>query len=252
MGKVALITGTRRIGQRIALELLENGYDLSVVYRSSESSVKVISEEGKKRGRKVLLIREDLSDPESYKRIIEETVEVLERIDAFLHLASPYNRTPIEGLNREELYEHFIPIAEAFLFLSKLSYREMMKNKGEVKGRIVAFGDWAVEHTPYRGYSAYFIAKGALHTAVKVLAKEFAPHVLVNCVAPGPVIRPEDMDPDSWRRILSRTPLKREVSLEDIASLTLFFLKTESVTGEIVKVDSGRHIAGSGLGSVEG
>jgi len=252
MGKVALITGTKRIGQRIALELLKSGYNLSVVYRSSEGPVKEISKEGRKRGKKVVLIREDLSDPESYGRIVENTVEALGRIDAFVHLASPYNRTPIEGLNREELYEHFIPIAEAFLFLSKLSYREMMKNEGEVKGRIVAFGDWAVEHTPYRGYSAYFIAKGALHTAVKTLAKEFAPHVLVNGIAPGPVIRPEDMDLDSWKRILSRTPLKREVSLEDIASLTLFLLKTQSVTGEIIKVDSGRHIAGSGLGSVEG
>jgi len=252
MGKVVLITGAKRIGQRIAFELLKNGYDLSIVYRSSESPLKQISEEGRKRGKRVLLIREDLGDPEGYERIIEETVGTFGRIDAFLHLASPYNKTHIEGLKREDFYEHFVPIAEAFLFLSKLSYREMMKNEGEIRGRIVAFGDWAVEHTPYRGYSAYFVAKGALHTAVRVLAKEFAPHVLVNGIAPGPVIRPEDMDPDSWRRILSRTPLKKEVSLEDIASLTLLLLKTESITGEIVRVDSGRHVAGSGLGSVEG
>ncbi|RLJ70153.1 NAD(P)-dependent dehydrogenase (short-subunit alcohol dehydrogenase family) [Hydrogenivirga caldilitoris] len=252
MEKVALVTGVRRIGQRIAFELLKSGYDLSIVYRSSEDSVKEVLKEGDRRGRRVLAIRADLGDPQSYERVVKETVNSLSRIDAFLHLASPYRRTPIEELTRGDLYEHFTPIAEAFLFLSKLCYREMLRNEGEIKGRIVAFGDWAVEHTPYRGYSSYFIAKGALHTAVKVLAKEFAPHVLVNGIAPGPVMKPEDMDSGSWKRILSKTPLKREVSLRDVLSITLFFLTTESVTGEIVKVDSGRHLAGSGLGSVEG
>jgi len=62
----------------------------------------------------------------------------------------------------------------------------MLRNNGHVKGRIIAFGDWAVINTPYKNYVSYFISKGALHTAVKVLAKELAPHILVNCIALGP------------------------------------------------------------------
>jgi len=69
----------------------------------------------------------------------------------------------------------------------------MLLNSGRVRGRIIAFGDWAVEHTPYRDYCAYFISKGALHTAVRVLAREFAPDVLVNCIALGPTLKAEGL-----------------------------------------------------------
>jgi len=172
------------------------------------------------------------------------------RIDALVHLASPYLRTPVETLTEEAVQEHFRPIAQAFLLLSKEAYGKMKLNEGSVKGRILAFGDWAVECTPYRNYSAYFVAKGALHTAVKVLAKEFAPDVLVNCIALGPTLKAEDLTDEEWERILRNTPLRREVSLSDVVRLAEYLLETESVTGEIVNLDSGRHIAGSGVSSV--
>jgi NAD(P)-dependent dehydrogenase (short-subunit alcohol dehydrogenase family) len=248
MEKVALITGIRRVGKEIARRLLEKGYGLSVVYKSSSEEVKELEKIAGELGGNLLPLKVDLSDPDSYSSIVEKTVSHFGRIDAFLHLASPYFRTPIVSLSREDFYTHFLPIAEAFLFISRDVFREMLKNEGAVKGRIVAFGDWAVEHTPYKNYSAYFISKGALHGAVKVLAKEFAPHVLVNCVALGPTLKAEDLTDEEWRRIINNTPLKRPVQLEDVISLVDFFLRAESITGEIVLLDGGRHIAGSGTG----
>ncbi len=250
MERVVLITGAKRIGEEIGRRLIEEGYNLSVIYRHSEEQVGRLKEFGKERGRGVLALKADLADRESFRAVVEETYRSFGRIDAFVHLASPYYRTPIGELKPEDLYNHFVPTLEAFLFLSKYCYEKMMKNEGEVKGRIVAFGDWAVEHTPYKDYSAYLISKGALHTSVKVLAKEFAPHVLVNCVALGPTLKAEEFEDEKWERILRNSPLKREVSLEDVLELTLFLLRAKSITGEIVRLDSGRHIAGSGLGSV--
>ncbi len=249
MERVALITGIRRVGREIALRLLEKGYSLSIVYRSSEEVALEIEERGKELGREVLVLKSDLSEEEC-ERVVEETFSRFGRIDALIHLASPYRKTSLGSLSLEELREHMVPITEAFLFLSKHSARKMLENEGAVKGHIVAFGDWAVEHTPYRDYVAYFVAKGALHTAVKVLAKELAPHVLVNCIALGPTLRAEGLSQKQWEGILKRTPLGREVSLSDVISLTEFLLEADSITGEVIKLDGGRHLAGSGTGSV--
>ena len=242
MSKTVLVTGIRRIGKDICKHLLEKGYKISVVFRHSEESVKELEEFGNI----FLPIRVDLKDSSSYMYVVEETVEKFGGIDAFIHLASPYYETPIPDLDSTAFYDHFKPILEAFLFISKYCFDYMKNNKeSQVKGRIIAFGDWAVEKTPYKNFSAYFISKGALHTAVRVLAREFAPHVLVNCIALGPTLKPEKAEEDYWLKILDNTPLKREVPLKDVLNLVDFLLSTEGMTGEIINLDSGRHIKGS-------
>jgi enoyl-[acyl-carrier-protein] reductase (NADH) len=100
------------------------------------------------------------------------------------------------------------------------------------------------QHHTIQNYSAYFLAKGALHTAIKVLAKELAPNILVNGIALGPTLKPPDFSQERWDAYIQKTPLKREVSLEDVVQLTKYLLKVETMTGEIINLDSGRHIAG--------
>ncbi|WP_029551677.1 SDR family oxidoreductase [Thermocrinis jamiesonii] len=239
MRKVGIITGVRRIGFHIAKELLEDGWSLAVVYLSSEKEVEKLKKYGE-----VLGIKADLSERNSYKAIVQKTFDVFGRIDAFIHLASPYFPTPLESLTEEDVKKHFLPIAEAFLFISKECASYMLKNEQSIKGRIIAFGDWATNTTPYKNYSAYFISKGALHTSVKVLAKEFAPYILVNAIALGPTLKPPDFSQEKWNSYIDKTPLKREVSIRDVVELTKFLLSVESMTGEIINLDSGRHISG--------
>ncbi|WP_448587345.1 SDR family oxidoreductase [Thermocrinis sp.] len=239
MKRVGIITGIRRLGFHIAKELLQDGWSLAVVYLSSKGEVEKLKEYGD-----LLQIRADLSDFKTYKGIVEKTFEKFGRIDAFVHLASPYFPTPLEGLKEEELKDHFLPIAQAFLFISKECAPYMLKNEQVVKGRIIAFGDWATNTTPYKNYSAYFVSKGALHTSVKVLAKELAPYILVNAIALGPTIKPPDFSEEKWNSYIEKTPLKREVSVKDVVELTKFLLGVESMTGEIISLDSGRHVSG--------
>ncbi len=252
MAKRALITGIRRIGERITEHLIREGWDLAVVYNSSEDRADRLGKVAEAEGRKFLKIKADLSDPSSYGAVISQVKDGLGGLEAFIHLASPYERRDLRDVTLSEFEFYLRSIAVSFFFLTKGCGDLMRENDGPIKGRVIAFGDWAVEHTPYRGYAHYFVAKGALHTAVRVLAKELAPDILVNCVAPGPVIKPEDLSEDAWKGILSRTPLRREVPIEDVLGAVRFLLESTSVTGEIIRVDSGRHIAGSGLGSLEG
>ncbi len=239
--KRAIITGIRRIGYEIAKNLLQDGWAVGLVYKSSEHVYKELRETF---GERVYGVRADLSLWQEAERSVKELVQLLGGVDALLHLSSPYEPTPLESLREEDLDYHFKPIAQAFVVMCKEVYPYMLKNSDTIKGRIVAFGDWATNTTPYRDYLAYFLAKGALHTAVKVLAKEFAPYVLVNAIALGPTIKPPDFSEEKWQAYVSKTPLKRTVSIKDVVKLTELLLEVESMTGEIIMLDSGRHISG--------
>ncbi|MCS7171778.1 MAG: SDR family oxidoreductase [Aquificaceae bacterium] len=239
--KRAIITGIRRIGYHIARSLLTKDWSLGLVYKTSEEVFENLRNEF---GQRVVGIKADLAKWEEAQRSVRELVSILGGLDALLHISSPYEPTPLEDLREEHLDFHFRPIAQAFMAMSKEAYPYMLKNTGDIKGRIVTFGDWATNTTPYRNYSAYFLAKGALHTAVKVLAKELAPHILVNAIALGPTLKPPDLPEEKWQDYINRTPLKRPVALEDVVNLTNLLLEVECMTGEIIMLDSGRHVAG--------
>lgn len=228
-----IITGARRIGLYLAKRLLEDGKDVSIVYNSKNPCDEI---EG------IFCIKRDLSKDSS--RVVDAVFERFGKIEAFIHMASPYYKVPINNFSIEEYRYYNSVIVESFLNIGVEAFKMMMKNEGHVKGRIVAFGDWAIMHTPYKDYMPYFVAKAGLHGAVLTLAKEFAPHVLVNALALGPVLKPEDMENEEWHKIVANTPLKKEVSLDDIYSVLKLFLEITSITGAILPIDGGRHIKG--------
>ncbi len=228
-----IITGAKRVGTYIGKKLLEEGHKVAIVYNKTNVCEDIKGAFCIKRD----LSKEDVSD------IPNVVYEKLGSIDGFLHLASPYYKTPIDNFDIKD-YEYYNKIiVESFLNISIGAFKIMMKNEGKTKGHIIGFGDWALD-TPYKDYMPYFVAKGGLHSAVKVLAKEFAPHVLVNALALGPVLMPEDMDKTSWDNIIKNTPLQQEVNLEDIYNCVKILLTTSSMTGTIIPVDGGRHIKG--------
>jgi|TARA_B100000749_G_scaffold197833_1_gene153879 NAD(P)-dependent dehydrogenase (short-subunit alcohol dehydrogenase family) len=123
-----------------------------------------------------------------------------------------------------------------------------MKNSGPPRGHIVMFSDWAAGETPYTDYLPYLTAKASVDFMTRGFAAELAQHgIQVNSIAPGPTMRPPEISEESWQRdVLARAPLKRESSPDDIADLIVTLLKSETITGETIRVDSGRHLAGPG------
>ena len=126
--------------------------------------------------------------------------------------------------------------------------RAMMPNDGPTRGHIVLFSDWAALHAPYRGYLPYMTAKAAIAFMTRAFAAELAPSgILVNAIAPGPTMRPPDLHPTYWRQgAVDKAPLARESSAEEIAEMVVTLLKSETITGEVIRIDSGRHLAGPG------
>jgi pteridine reductase len=116
----------------------------------------------------------------------------------------------------------------------------MRRNGG---GKIINIADWAGLR-PYKNYLPYVISKGGIVTMTKALAKELAPEIAVNAIAPGPVMLPEDFDAAAAERIRKGTLLQRLGSPDDIAQSAVYLVAmTDFVTGHILVVDGGRLIA---------
>ncbi len=112
-------------------------------------------------------------------------------------------------------------------------------------GRIVNTSDWlAISGRPhYPGYTPYFASKAAVTALTESMALDLAPDILVNAIAPGPILPPPDLTADEDREVLAATPLARWGGAAEIAKAALFLIETDFVTGESIRVDGGRHLA---------
>ncbi|HID79089.1 MAG TPA: SDR family oxidoreductase [Aquifex aeolicus] len=251
MPKVALLTGVRRIGFYIAQYLLTQGYDLAVLYKTSEIRIKELKDYAESLGRKVIPFKVDLTVYESYRDVPLKVFQILGRIDVLLNIASPFGKKDFFEVSPDDLDFYYSSILKAGFILAQESARFMLKNSSSLKGRIVNFGDWAtVSGNPYKNFSPYLVAKGGLDTLTEVLAVELAPYILVNEIALGPVLPPmlEGKEKnDHWEKyVKEKTLLGRPVEIGDILSAVDFFLKTKTVTGEILSLDSGQRFVGKG------
>ena len=241
--KSALIVGAKRIGQIVAHRLAKDGINLAIAYRSSADEAQLLA--ASVPSVDTAVIQADLSDEDQVRGAVSETVGVLGGIDYVVNLASDYPYAPFDALDGAA-WDRAMATAKGSYLLGVHAARQMRRNPGPNRGHIIMFGDWAAEETPYNDYLPYLTSKAAIHFMTRCLAAEVASFgVRVNAVAPGPTMRPSEITPIDWSRdIVAKAPLQQESSVEDIAEIIATLLQTSSITGEIIRVDSGRHIRG--------
>ncbi len=112
-------------------------------------------------------------------------------------------------------------------------------------GRIVNMSDWLVlsGRPRYPGYTPYYASKAAVAALTESMALDLAPEILVNSIAPGPILAPPDLSDEELAEVMNATPLARWGGAEEIAKAVLFLIETDFVTGESIRVDGGRHLA---------
>ena len=244
-GRGAILAGARRVGAVIAERLAAEGVDVAIVYRRSRDEAEALAAKlADGRGRRIL-IQADLADEADVQRLIETAKAGLDDLSFCINLASDFPRVPFEQLDAAA-WERGMATARGTYLLAVHAARALMANEGPTRGQLVFFGDWAAEQTPYPDYLPYLTGKAAVHFMTRAFAVELAPHgILVNAILPGPTLRPSDLTPEEWQQTLRETPLHRTSDPEDIAELVVALLKSETVTGETIRVDSGRHVAGN-------
>jgi pteridine reductase len=241
---VALITGAgrRRVGRTIADVLVERGYAVAIHYHSSANDAEGAVGEYRARGGKAIAVQADLSNEAAVSRMADTVVNEFGRIDLLVNTAALWESKPLEQVTAEDVLRHFeVNTLGTFLCSRKVGLQMVSQSGG---GLIVTMGDWA-EVRPYTEYAAYFPSKGAIPALTRSLAVELGsrnPRVRVNCIAPGPVMLPDDMPPDVRQRVIDSTLVKREGSPLHIARAVLSFVDNDFLTGVCLPVDGGRTV----------
>ena len=242
-GKVVLITGgAKRVGAATCRRLHAAGANLMLHYRVSAGEARLLQAElNQQRKDSVSLIQADLLDIAKLPAMVEQTVQSFGRLDALVNNASSFFQTPVGEITAAAWEDLIGTNLRAPLFLSQAAAPALKKSQGA----IVNITDIHAER-PLKNYVVYSVAKAGLVGLTRSLARELAPEVRVNAIAPGPILWPDDesFDELSRQRIISHTPLKREGTPEDIAKAVHFLLAEATyVTGETINVDGGRHVA---------
>ncbi|MEP7063144.1 MAG: pteridine reductase [Betaproteobacteria bacterium] len=241
--KVVLITGgAKRVGAAICRRLHADGARLMLHYRNSAGEARLLQAElNHLRADSVALIQADLLDMTKLASLVEQCLGTFGRLDALINNASSFFQTPVGDISPTDWDDLIGTNVRAPLFLSQAAAPALRKTQGS----IVNITDIHAER-PLKNYVVYSVAKSALVGLTRSLARELAPEVRVNAVAPGPVIWPEESEFDELarQRIISHTPLRREGQPEDVAKAVHFLLADAPyVTGETINVDGGRHVA---------
>ncbi len=242
-GKVVLITGgAKRVGAAICRRLHAAGASLMLHYRASAGEARLLQAElNHARADSVALIQADLLDIGKLPSIVEQTLARFGRLDGLVNNASSFFPTPMGDITPEAFHDLIGTNLAAPLFLAQAAAPALRR----AQGAIVNLADIHAER-PLKNYVVYSVAKAGLVGLTRSLARELAPDVRVNAVAPGPVLWPDDdsFDELARQRIISNTPLRREGTPEDIAGAVHYLLaEAMYVTGDTICVDGGRHIA---------
>ena len=241
-GRVALLTGGRRIGGVVAEALAAGGADVALVYHRQPDAVDDSARAIRATGRRAITIHADLSDAVACERVVAETVSGLGRLDVLVNMASIYRSIPFDALTATDWDSQLAVDLRATLLCAKAAVPAMRQQGG---GRIVNFADWiAASGRPrYPGFLAYYVAKAGVIALSEGLALELAPdQILVNTVAPGPIEPPPGMSADEHEGVVRATPLGRWGGADEIAKTVRFLVESDFVTGETIRVDGGRHI----------
>ena len=242
-GKVVLITGgAKRVGAAICRRLHSAGASLMLHYRASAGEARLLqSELNGARADSVALIQADLLDLKALPSLVEQTVQRFGRLDALVNNASSFYASPVGEITAAAWEDLMGTNLRAPLFLAQAAAPALRK----AQGAIVNIADIHAER-PLKNYVIYSVAKSGVVALTRSLARELAPEVRVNAVAPGPILWPDDdaFDEVSRQRIISHTLLKREGTPDDIAKAVHFLLADATyVTGETINVDGGRNVA---------
>ena len=238
-GKVALLTGGARIGHVVALQLAARGCALALTYRNSLAAARETAAAVRAAGVAATTIHADATDEAQIKAAVSEAASTMGRLDILINLASGYERTPNPTMAD---WSGALDANARSAFLFAIHAAPIMKSAGA--GRIVNFSDWLPRsgRPHYKGYTPYYTSKAAVAALTESLAFDFAPEILVNAIAPGPILAPPDITAAENAQVLKNTPLNRWGGADEIAKAVLFLIETEFVTGECIRVDGGRHL----------
>ena len=233
MEEAVIVTGgARRIGRRLSERLAQDGFFVIIHYNSSSEAAENLATGIRRRGGRAETLQSDLSNlSDIYKlvKMAESSFEI--KITGLVNNASMYAYDDVETIDHESFSSHMLVNSYAPLILS----RELHKTGG---GWVVNILDFKIK-SPNSDFLSYTLSKFSLASITDILARELAPRLRVNAVAPGHTLTSDYLDEDKLESVNSTAPLGFGPSPEDVADAVLYLAKAKSVTGQTIYVDGG-------------
>jgi pteridine reductase len=241
-GQTVLITGgARRLGAATARALHAAGANIVIHHLKSTQEAATLSRAcNALRAASAVTVQADLLDTARLPDLVAAALRHFGRLDILINNASTFYATPVGEITAAQFEDLVGTNFRAPLFLAQAAARELRQRRGLILNMVDIHG-----MKPLQGYPAYSAAKAALIMLTRSLARELAPEVRVNGIAPGPVMWPADVDVAMQAQIIEKTLLKRAGEPEDIGKAALYFATLAPyVTGQILAVDGGRSQTG--------
>jgi NAD(P)-dependent dehydrogenase (short-subunit alcohol dehydrogenase family) len=238
--KTVLITGAaKRLGRAIALDLARNGWNIGLHYHSSEKEARATCEDARTAGVKVALLEADLMQEDQTAALVPRAVKELGPLTALVNSASLFENDEWVGVTRESWDKHMEVNLRAPFVLSQAFAKQLPLG---TPGAIVNIVDQRVlKPTPQ--FLSYSLSKAGLHWLNTTLAQALGPRIRVNAVAPGPTMRNARQSEADFQRQREATILKTGAEPQDICDAIRYLLEAKAVTGEMIAVDGGQHLA---------
>lgn len=250
-GKVALITGgAHRVGKAITMMLARSGAHVIVNYNSSDTAAKETKAEAQALGVDAMALQCDVSDLASVQNMTDIIKGRFGGVDIIVNGASLFGRFSFPTDNPDDLtvWDRVTTISINGAFYVCNSLVPLMQARSKATGEsgvIVNIVDLSLWH-PWRKFTAHAVGKSGLAALTRQLALELAPLIRVNAVAPGMVLPPPDTSEKRNEALAQGNLLKRWGSPDDVAQAVLYLISADFVTGDVLRVDGGEHLA-SGL-----
>ncbi len=233
-GKTALVTGAaKRIGRAIALVLAESGADVAITYLGSQLEAESTVADLAAFDVDAMAVRCDLHDLESIRQTVAAVVEEFGHLDLLVNNAGVFESAALEDISAEQWDAMFATNTRAPFLMAKAAYPHLRATTG----RIINMGSLGGSH-PWATHGHYCTSKAALHMLSQTMAKAWAPHISVNCIAPGMIVQGEVNE--AYEHFIHKTPMQRNGTAADIAAAALFFATAPTfITGQLLTVDGG-------------
>ncbi|MBX5240742.1 SDR family oxidoreductase [Rhizobium sp. NLR22b] len=236
----ALITGAaKRIGRAIAEDLAANGFSVAIHANSSLSEAEELAAELRRKGQRAAALQADLTDISEAGELIAKASEALGPLDLLVNNASVFQHDSARSFNADTWALHFDLHVRAPSILSAAFAQQVPAQAAGMIVNIIDQRVWALRPSFY----SYTLSKSALWTATQTLAQALAPRIRVNAIGPGPSMPSERQSLEDFQAQVSALILQRGPALEEFGQTIRFLYDTPSITGQMIALDGGQHLA---------
>ncbi|HEU5102879.1 MAG TPA: SDR family oxidoreductase [Roseiflexaceae bacterium] len=243
-GKVVCVSGAaRRVGRAIALEFAHQGAHLVIHHSSSDADAESAAQEAQALGVEALIVKANVADPSEVARMFETIRARYGRLDVMVNSAASFTRTPLLDVGYDEWQAVLgVNLSGPFLCTQHAAHLMIAGGRG---GAIVNISDNS-GLKPWKARPAHSVSKAGVIMLTQVSALNLAEHnIRVNCVVPGPVLRPAGEPEEVLVQIARGLPLGHIGQPNDIARACVFLASNDFATGSILRVDGGEGLAGA-------